>query len=122
MWGVNMQETEFKDRRIFERIPVRRSLRFLAPRSNLAGLAQTRDISAQGIGIMTEKELSPQTPLEIWLHMPDSGEPFYTTGKVIWSEQIESNRYRAGIKLDRVDLMGISSLLKTTDNKEDIAL
>ena len=108
-----MQKTESKDRRLFERIPVERSLRFLAPRSNKAGLAQTQDISAQGIGLLTEKELLPRTPLEIWLHIPDKGEPLYTRGRVVWSKMVEPNRYKVGIGLEKVDLMGMSRVLRT---------
>jgi hypothetical protein len=107
-----MPETKFKDRRIFERVPVKRSLRFLAPRSNQAGLAQTQDISAQGIGLIAEKELLPRTPLEIWLYMPDKGESVYTTGRVVWSKMVEPNKYRAGINLEKVDFMDISSVLR----------
>ena len=108
-----MQDTDFQDRRIFERIPVERSLRFLAPRSNRAGLAQTQDISAQGISLLTEKELLPRTPLEMWLHIPDKGEPLYARGEVVWSKMVEPNRYRVGICLEKIDFMGISRVLRT---------
>lgn len=107
-----MQNTEFKDRRIFERIPVKIPLRFFDPNSNKETLAQTLDISAQGIGLLADEKLSPNTSLEIWLRIPDKGQPLYTTGQVVWSEMTESNKYRAGIKLHRVDLMGISRVLR----------
>ena len=108
-----MQKSLFKDRRIFERISVEHSLRFLAPQSNNAGLAQTQDISAQGIGLLSEKELLPNTPLEMWLYLPDSDAPFYSRGKVVWSEMVESNKYRVGVGLEKVDLMGMSRVLRT---------
>ena len=109
-----MQKKEFKDKRIFERLPIKRSLRFLAPRSNRAGLAQTQDISAQGIGLLAEKELLPRTPLEIWLHIPDKGEPLYTRGEVVWSKMIGPDKYRVGVGLEKVDLMGLSRILRAT--------
>ena len=108
-----MQNTEFQDRRLFERIPIKLSLRFLVLRSKRAGLAQTLDVSAQGIGLLTESELLPHTTLEIWLHVPDRGEPLYARGEVVWSKMVEPNRYRAGICLEKIDLMGISRILRT---------
>lgn len=114
-----MQKAEFVDRRIFERIPVKLSLRFLDLHSNKESLGQTQDISAKGIGLLTEEKLSPATPLEMWLQIPDKGDPLYTRGNVVWSDKVEPNKYRVGIALEKADLMGISRVLRanTDPNK-----
>jgi hypothetical protein len=109
-----MQETKLLDRRIFERIPVNLTLKFLYPNSDTEGLAQTQDISAAGIGLVTDRELLPRTPLEMWLQMPDKGEPLHTTGEVVWSKMIEPNKYRVGISLEKAELIGMSRVLRTT--------
>jgi hypothetical protein len=109
-----MQETKLLDRRIFERIPVKLPLRFLYPTSNKEGLAQTQDISAEGVGLLTNRELLPHTPLEMWLQIPDKGEPLHTMGEVVWSKMIEPNKYRVGISLEKAELMGMSRVLRTT--------
>ncbi len=109
-----MQEIKFLDRRIFERIPVKLPLRFLYPTSVTEGLAQTEDISAAGIGLVTDRELLPRTPLEMWLQIPDKGEPFHTTGEVAWSKMIEPNKYKVGISLEKAELMEMSRVLRTT--------
>ena len=107
-----METPELKDRRAFERIPVDLPLRFVDMQSNKEGQAQTRDISANGIGLFTDEELPPYTPLEMWLKLPDKTQPLYTKGRVVWSRWDDSKRYRVGVCLDKVDLMGLSSVLR----------
>jgi c-di-GMP-binding flagellar brake protein YcgR len=101
-----------QDRRIFARFPVNYSLKFLDLNANSEGDAKSQDISAKGIGLLTNKELKPHTPLEFWLQIPDRGEPLYTRAEVIWSEKLEPNKYRAGVKLDKADLMGMSRIFR----------
>ncbi|MBL7131675.1 MAG: PilZ domain-containing protein [Candidatus Omnitrophica bacterium] len=105
-----MQETEFEDRRIFQRIPARLPLRFLTGHLSKEGLAQIQDISANGICLLTGEELQRYTPLEMRLQIPDKDEPLYVRGEVVWSERIEPNRYRAGVRLEKVDLVDLMEL------------
>ncbi len=112
-----MQNTEFKDRRIFERMPIELSLRLLNLHSKKWGLVKTRDISAKGIGLLTEEGLAPYTPLELWLQIPDKGEPLFAKGEVVWSEMIETNKHRVGISLEKADFMGMSRVLRTTSTR-----
>ena len=70
------------------------------------------DISAKGIGFVTSKELKVATPLEIWLKMPDTGEPLYLRGDVAWSECCGVDNFRAGVCLEKADLMGASRILR----------
>jgi c-di-GMP-binding flagellar brake protein YcgR len=107
-----MPEEKFEDRRIFERFAVSLGVRFLDLNSNQEGKAQTLDFSAKGIGIVTKERLTAQTPLELWLDIPDKGEPLYTRGEVIWSKVEENNDYRVGINLEKADLMGLSRVLR----------
>ena len=107
-----MQEKELKDRRIFARIPVELPLKLLDSQSNKESVVQTQDISAQGIGIVAREDLAPNTRFQMWLEIPDKGKPLYTEGEVVWSKMVEPNRYRAGINLDKPDLMGMSRILR----------
>lgn len=109
-----MQETKLLDKRIFERIPVKLPLRFLYPNSDTEDLAQTQDISAAGIGLVTDRELLPRDHLEMWLQILDKGEPLHTTGEVVWSNIIEPNKYKVGISLEKAELMEMSRVLRTT--------
>ena len=105
-----MQNIEFEDRRIFQRISAKLPLRFLAAHSNKAGLAQIQDISGSGIGLLTEKELKRYTPLEMRLQIPDKGKLLHIRGEVVWSNMIEANKYRIGIKLEKIDLVDLMEL------------
>jgi len=107
-----MQISESEDKRIFARFPVKLTMRFLDLLANKEVQAQALDVSAKGIGFVTATELSPLTPLEMWLKVPDKGDPLYTRGDVVWSEMIGPNQYRTGVNLERADLMGISRVLR----------
>ena len=107
-----MQNTEFEDRRITQRIPTNFPLRFLTAHSNKEGLAQIQDVSANGIGLLTEEELQRYTTLEMQLQIPDKDELLYIRGEVVWSDMIEANKYRIGIKLEKMDLVDLMELLR----------
>ncbi|MFC1804694.1 PilZ domain-containing protein [Candidatus Omnitrophota bacterium] len=104
-----MAEAGFEEKRAFRRIPAKLSLRLREPSTKRWHLVNTYDISAQGIGLLAESQLSPQTPLELWMPIPESGQTVYTRGKIAWSEVLGDSRCRAGIILDKPDL--ISRLL-----------
>lgn len=106
-------DEEMQDRRIFARFPTEFPLRFLDMNRGREGQAQTQDISAKGIGLLTNEELSPHTPLEMWLEIPDKGEPLYARGEVAWSKSQGADEYRVGVNLERADFMGISRVLRS---------
>lgn len=110
--GELMQKANFKDRRIFERFSVKLPARFLGANSDKEKEAQTFDVSAKGIGLVSNEELRPNTVLEIWLHIPDKGQPLYARGKVAWSKTINADEHQAGVNLEKADLMGMSRILR----------
>jgi hypothetical protein len=107
-----MQKEKLEDSRIFARFPADFSLRFLDLVSNSEGRAQVRDISAKGIGLVANAKLAIRAPLEMWLEVPDKGEPFYSRGEVVWSKPMSANEYWVGVNLERADLMGLSRVLR----------
>ncbi len=111
-----MQNQEFEDKRVFARLPVNLTVKYLDLGSNTEGEAQTQDISAKGLGLETDRPLAPNSSLEMWLRVPDKGEPFYTRGEVVWSSEKDGQGYRVGVNLERADLMGISRVLRTVKN------
>jgi hypothetical protein len=108
-----MQNQEFEDKRVFARLPVSLSVKYLDLGSNTEGEAQTQDISAKGMGLAMDRAISPNSSIEMWLRVPDKGEPFYTRGEVVWAQERDGIGFRAGINLERADLMGISRVLRT---------
>ena len=110
-----MEETKInnsKDRRIFERFATKFPVRFIDLKRNKEGEAEVCDVSAKGLGIIVSDQLAPDTSLEMWLDIPDRGEPVYTRGEVVWSQLTEPGQWRAGIDLEKADLMSMSRVLR----------
>lgn len=110
-----MQEPKFdssKDRRIFERFSAKFPLRFIDLKRNKEGQAQVQDVSAKGLGIIAQDELTTDTTLEMWLDVPDRGEPLYTRGEVVWSKLTQPGQWRLGVDLEKADLMAMSRILR----------
>lgn len=115
-----MQNLEVRDKRIFERMPVEFPLKYLEFNTNQEAEAQTINVSAGGMSLVANKELPRHTPIDIWLIIPDNGEPLYTKGEVIWSKRVEANRYRVGIELKRADFMGLSRVSRIVYRRKNI--
>jgi len=114
-WKVPTEEEggeKMDDRRIFERFHSSFPLRFIDLKGNREGSGETMDISAKGMRFMAKDDLRLRTPLEMWLKLPDKGEPFYTRGEVAWSKMIAPNEFNIGVNLERADLMGMSRVLR----------
>jgi len=115
-WGAVTEEKggeQMEDHRIFNRIPVKFPLRFLDVNTGKDGLAQMQDISAKGIGMLANTELAQKSSLELWLEIPDKGEPLYARGDVVWSQMVAPDKFRVGVNLEKADLMGLSRVLRT---------
>ena len=101
-----------EERRVFARINTRFPLRFLDPTSGREGNADTVDISANGLGLVTHENLPVRTPLELWLDIPDHHEPLYTRGEVVWSQAlVDTDQRRVGVRLEKAELMGLARIL-----------
>jgi hypothetical protein len=107
-----------EDRRVFERFSVEFPMRYLDLTSGREGQARTCDISAKGVGLVADRELATRTPVEVWLQIPDRGEPLYTRGEIAWARKTEANVWRAGINLEKADLMGLSRVLREPSFKK----
>lgn len=107
-----MENFGVKERRVFARFPVKILLRYF--NLNLPGeaRAQTQDISAKGLCLVTKEALATDAPLDIWLQMPDNSEQVYLRGNVIWSSMIEPDKYRVGVNLENTELNPILLALK----------
>jgi len=107
-----MKNNNSTDRRIFARIPITLPIRFLNSRRDEECQGDTVDVSANGIGLESKEKLSPQTPLEMWLDLPETASPFYTRGEVVWSSSKgEVDKQRLGVRLDKAELMGLAPVL-----------
>jgi len=113
--GLNNQEKggeTMEDRRIFARFVVKLTARVLNLVNSAEVSAEANDVSAKGVGLVANQKLEPNTPVELWLQIPDRGEPLYSRGQVVWSEPIGPNAYRCGVNLEKADLMGLSRAMR----------
>jgi len=102
-----------EDRRLFTRIETKLPLRFRDLSSNgKEGLAETINISANGLGLITKEDMVIKSFLEIWLYLPDHHEPLRVRGEVVWCLPLgESNLKRIGISLEKEEFMGLARAL-----------
>ncbi len=107
-----MENGKLEDRRVFERFDAKFPLRFLVTASGKELQAESADISAKGIGLLSRENLQPTADLELWLDLPDRGEPLYARGKVAWSQSAGNSLFRSGINLERADFMGLGRALR----------
>jgi c-di-GMP-binding flagellar brake protein YcgR len=103
---------EVEDRRIFARFAAKLNVKYLDLRSNREGKAQTVDVSAKGVGITSNEEVAVRTPVEMWFEMPNDGGLYYTRGEIVWTHHTGPGQHRAGVNLEKADLMGLSRVLR----------
>jgi hypothetical protein len=64
------------------------------------------------MGFITDTPLNREANLELWLYISDNQEPVYAKGRVVWTNMIVPNTYRVGVRLDKVDFINISRVLR----------
>jgi hypothetical protein len=106
-------EKDPKERRACIRfaISISASLFNGVPNQEICG--QTKDISIEGIGIATTKALIPGNNIDLTIKMLDNQEEIRLRGKVVWSDTVASDKYRAGIELLGSVLKPIPLVLRT---------
>jgi len=112
-----MQGPDFQEKRSAYRFLVTNPLTYFQPSSRESIEAQSRDISTQGMGLFANEDLSPKTTLDIWINMPDSNEKIHIKAEVIWSNKVDSNKYRIGVCLRDSGLKLRQLILKTIQSK-----
>lgn len=100
------------DKRFFCRFVLRDySMRFKDLRLGDKFGGVCKNISAGGIGVVSDWNVRVKTPVEIWLECQDGFEPFHIIGKVVWSV-VSQDFCHIGIVFDRPKLMSMSRILK----------
>ena len=109
------------DRRIFDRFEVDFSAEIKYPQVSEvveSDFAQCCDVSAGGVGLYSDEALIPGANLELSLAIPDGHSPFRGLARVIWSKQVHENKWRSGLKFEKVDFMGIRRIFETVAKKD----
>lgn len=101
------------NRRMFDRFEVDFSAEIKPLQTEEGNFGQCCDISASGLGLLTEEKLAPEANLEIWLGVPDGHSPFRSLARVVWSKQVQENKWRSGLEFQKVDFMGVRRIFDT---------
>ena len=109
----------FTERRQYPRFPTKIPLTYRESDSTQEIEAQSRDISAQGLCIVTEEEVPVGETLDISLQMQDTGEGIMRKGRVVWLSAFNHLMYKLGIKLDEPPLKPIALVLRTIKKQRD---
>lgn len=80
-------------------------------------LAETHDISSDGLSLMTDRELPAHSNLNIRLKIPDNGEEIYAKAEVVWSKMIYSNQWRIGLSFAEANFKPVPIVLRAIQAK-----
>jgi len=115
-----MPRQNHEDKRRFTRFTLILPVRYVNLKTKAEGKARMRDISDKGIGLEVQEKLVVQTPLEVWLQMPDGG-CFYVRGEVAWSQKLdESEEYLVGVNLKEAELKAVQLVLKAMQSRFNV--
>ena len=106
-----MSENVYEDRRMFHRFDAKMPLQFKYLELEIKGKGELQDISAAGIGLLTQRRLNLYAPMAIKVDIPFNKDPFYFTGEVVWVKRVDFHTYRAGIKFNSPCLIGVWKVL-----------
>ena len=93
------------DRRSFERIKLELPIKFKISPENIEGDFILRDVGGNGLGVVSQKKLSPESNIDLWVKIPDNKPDLHIKGKVVWTRAVEGEGYRAGIVFEKLDLL-----------------
>jgi N-acetyl-anhydromuramyl-L-alanine amidase AmpD len=108
-----MPNSPFREKRSFPRFTVSIPLCYTQSDSNRTIQAQTHDISALGLCIVTDEKLPAGDCLGICFQMVDNAEQIYRKGRVVWSGPGDYNKFKIGVQLEEPKLKPISMVLRT---------
>ncbi|MBN2831460.1 MAG: PilZ domain-containing protein [Candidatus Omnitrophica bacterium] len=112
-----MSKEGFSEKRKFVRFLISIPLKYAKIGIQQFTGAVTKDISAEGLGLITTEELPVNTPLSICLTIPDNGEEIPLDAQVLWSKNDGAGNYHYGLKLKNTRLKPIPLVLRTLNAK-----
>jgi hypothetical protein len=92
-----------KDRRYFNRFKVDYPVKFKKGKKVSSGIC--KNIGAAGMGLEINTWIKPESSLEVWILLPNGKAPIHTEGKLIWINELSSQKWRAGLGFKRKKLM-----------------
>ncbi|MCM8800535.1 MAG: response regulator [Candidatus Omnitrophica bacterium] len=102
------------ERRVYQRLEVALEVDYRLKEKEAPFIhSLSKDISPDGIRIITQGELPPGCLLELLIRVPGYNEAFKATGKVIWNKVLQDRPgyYYAGIEFTEINLAEFTDFL-----------
>ncbi|MFC1515032.1 PilZ domain-containing protein [Candidatus Omnitrophota bacterium] len=112
MGSVVKRQRSNEERRQFKRFRENFLVKFLDLRAGRVAIGRLYDIGAQGLSLILSDKLERAAYLRLWIDFPDKKGPLQTQGRVVWTEQLPSGVFRAGIDFEKPDFVGISRIFR----------
>lgn len=105
-------EENFKERRKYERFKIKLEAKLINLNDKKESSGYTVDLSANGVGLVSNQNIPPDTKVEIWIKNPHNQKSIYMKGRLVWSKPLQDSNYRLGVELEDVDLVGLAQVLE----------
>ncbi len=113
-----MPKESFSEKRKFVRFLVSIPLKYAKLSIKPHIPAFTRDISAQGVGLITAEELPVGRSLSMCLSIADNGEEIPLEADVVWSKQNGvPNQFCSGLRIRGSQIKPIPLVLRTINSR-----
>ncbi len=100
------------DNRVFERSAVRFPVKFDAPKEDFATNLFLRDISAQGLKLLSYQPIQLHEDVSILVKLPDQHQPMSLTGTAVWVKNKNPGVWEMGLKFPHIKLMTLQRLFR----------
>jgi len=100
------------DRRTFERFKLEFPLICSQAETKEKIRLYTHDISAEGLGVISDKQLFIGATLNAELYVPNGNKELPVQARVLWCRMFGKN-FRVGLVMEQVGLMEISAVLQS---------
>jgi len=112
-----MPKEEFFEKRKFVRFLISIPLKYAKIGIQEFTGAVTKDISAEGLGLITAAKLPLERHISLKLIIPDNKEEISLVAEVLWSKDSGPGGYQSGLKLKHDSIKPIPLVLRTLNSK-----
>ena len=96
-----------REKRQFIRFDIALKVAYIVQKDpKIERIGTTRDVSAQGMQLLTSDKLEPGDKIDFKIFVPEALNPSHMKGNVVWSRELEhpkSHSYSAGIDFGKIE-------------------
>ena len=100
------------ERRVFDRFLARFPVKFKDSRNDYGTDVFLRDISAQGVKLVTRQKMFLNDSISLQVKLPDGYEGLILNGQVIWSKGQNDRIFDVGLKFHKTNLVTLQRLFQ----------